>query len=220
MGRICLRRAGVVVVSLVLVLLGAGCWNPFAPPGGGDPPPVEVQYKLRTSPENVIYNLNTSYTWRNADEYLACLADSVVFHLNPADVNNPQDPLPPYWGKDEEETIHRNMFAQGSDVQSISLTLTTSLIDYLPDLNRWQYRDAVDLRVLVTDVPENTTYVATAPSEFLFQIDPNEVGPEGQPLWEIIHWWDMSATAAARSAAPGSDETSVSFGRLKAMYRE
>jgi hypothetical protein len=78
----------------------------------------------------------------------------------------------------------------------------------------------VDLRVTVTDVPENTTYHATAPSEFLFEIDPNEVGPQGQPLWEIIHWWDMSAMASMKSAAPGDGEESVTFGRLKAMYRD
>jgi hypothetical protein len=177
-----------------------------------DDPDDHPEYKARTSPDNVLYNLITAYENRNADEYLACLSDSAVFHLNPADVNDPQNPLPPYWGKDEEETIHRNMFADDSDVESISLTLTTTTFDYLADANRWQYRDAVDLRVTVTDVPENTTYHATAPVDFLFQIDPNEVGPQGQPLWEIIHWWDLWDR-------PGDLDESTSWGGIKALYR-
>jgi hypothetical protein len=78
----------------------------------------------------------------------------------------------------------------------------------------------VDLRVTVTGVPENTTYHATAPSEFLFQVDPGEVGPEGEVLWEIVHWWDMSNKAAMKPVAPGDGAESMTLGRLKAMYRD
>jgi hypothetical protein len=209
-----MNRASVLLLSSACVaLLIGGCSSTGTEiEDPGDQPGYE--YKIRTSPENVLYNLCTSYEFRNADEYLACLADSAVFHLNPADVNNPQNPLPPYWGKDEEETIHRNMFAEESDVESISLTLTTSNIIYLPNLNRWQYSDAVDLRVTVTDVPENTTFHATAPSEFLFQIDPNEVGPHGEQLWEIIHWWDLSAMNR-----PGNLVSPTTWGKIKTLYR-
>jgi hypothetical protein len=225
MCKVLLLRVAVAALVLATIVFAGGCWNPFAPPDNKPPDIPPAQYRERTSPENVIHNLNTSYVWRNADEYLECLADSFVFHLNPDDVGNPQNPLPEYWGKDEEETIHRNMFAEGSDVVSISLTLTTSFIDFVPGPlpgsadDRWLYHDQVDLRVTVVDTLEDLTYHATAPVEFLFQIDPGQVGTHGETLWEIIHWWDLRSANRA-PVAPDLDELAVTFGELKAMYRD
>ena len=106
-----------------LALSVAGCWNPFAPSGGGDNPPVIVSYKLRTSSENVLYNLKTAYVYENVDEYIACLAEEFEFHLNPKDIA--EDPkLPVSWGRQAEEDIHTDMFSDASDVERITLTLT------------------------------------------------------------------------------------------------
>jgi hypothetical protein len=208
-----MNRARVLFPVAFVTLLLVGCSSSGPEIDDPDGP----SYRERTTPENVIYDLNLAYVEMDADEYLACLADSFVFHLNPDDVGNPDHPLPEYWGKDEEETIHRSMFAEGSDVVSISLTLTTSFIDFVPGPlpgsadDRWLYHEQVDLRVTVVDVPENTTYHATAPVEFLFQIDPNEVGPHGEQLWEIIDWWDLRVTALR--------VPDISWGTIKALWR-
>jgi hypothetical protein len=206
------RVALAAAVTLTLSIAGCSSSGPDI-----DDPEDTSPYRLPTSPENVIYNLNLAYVDMDADGYLACLADSFVFHLNPDDVGNPENPLPEHWGKASEDTIHHNMFADDSDVVSVRLTLTTTDVDSVPgpdpggDDDRWLYHEQVDLRVTVVMTPENITYHATAPVEFLFQIDPSEVGPHGEQLWEIIHWWDLRVTALRVENA--------SWGSIKSLWR-
>jgi hypothetical protein len=208
-------RAFIAAVALTFSIAGCSSSGPEI-----DDPDDTSPYRLRTSPENVIYNLTVAYAGMDVDGYIDCLADSFVFHLNPADINDPDNPLPPQWSRDVEHTIHHNMFADDSDVVSVSLTLTTTHVDSMPgpapgsDDDRWLYREAVDLRVTVTDVPENTTYHAAAPVEFLFRIDQNEVGPHGEQLWEIIEWWDVPY-----QQRPGDLVESTSWGSIKALWR-
>jgi len=208
-------RALIGAVALTLSIAGCSSSGPEIDDPGDTSP-----YRLPTSPDSVIYNMTVAYTAMDVDGYLACLADSFVFHLNPADVHDPDNPLPAYWRKGEEETIHKNMFADDSDVVSVNLTLTTTHVDSMPgpaprsDGDRWLYREAVDLRVTVTDVPENATYHAAAPVEFLFRIDPNEVGPHEEQLWEIIEWWDVFDVER-----PGELVEYTSWGSIKALYR-
>ena len=223
MGKLFLRKLGVCVLLCAFAVAVAGCWNPFAPDGGGGGPPDQVQYKVRSSCENVLYNLSTGYIYMNADEYLDCLAEEFVFYLNPDDWGNPQNDLPELWEKQEEEAIHRNMFADGSDVDGINLTLTNIQIAHDPGEDpedpsddRWEYQEGVDLRVRT---PPDLTYLATADQLFIFQIDPNEIGPDDETLYEVIEWHDLQPTCA-RPVPPGPGEELISFGRLKAMYRQ
>lgn len=211
-----LRRLLVSGLIGALALTTAGCWNPFAPPRG-DTPQIEVSYKLRTSPENVLYNLNTAYVYKNRGEYLDCLAEEFLFHPNPDDVTNAEDPLPESWGKQEESDIHRDMFAQ---VDRITLTMTFQ--DSLRDMganpsdpadDKLNYWEGIDLKV----TPDLTTFYANAPQQFIFRIDPLEVGPEGETLWEVIDWWDLKVDGGRLRDLPTVEY--VTFGRLKALYR-
>ena len=220
-----LARRGAVCALLGLFGLAlGGCWNPFAPPGGGGGHDTDVQYKVRSSRENVLYNIQTAYVYMNADEYLDCLAEDFIFILNPADVNDPEHNLPPSWDKAEEENIHRNMFGDESDVESISLTLTNVTIShdpgedpYDPSDDRWEYQEQTDLRVNVPEEGDIKTYLATADQLFIFQIDPYETGPDGETLYEIVEWQDRPEQK--RPAEPAGGEEAITFGRLKAMYR-
>ena len=220
MNKALLRGLAVSAMSLLLLFALSGCWNPFAPPGGGDdPPPTPVQYKLRTSPQNVIYNLNTSYVYMNADEYLDCLAEDFIFFLNPDDLTEFPE-LPEYWDKNEEEQIHRNMFGESTDVEAIRLTFTHISNSYDPgptgdpldDL--WTYVEDIDLQV---DLPHDLTLHAQAPAEFLFRVDPDENGPNGEILWEIWKQWDISEE---KRTGPGGSDRRLSLTQLKAMFRE
>ena len=204
------------LVGLVATGLG-GCWNPFAPDegdGGGD---GDAEYKIRTSPSNVLHNLMTAYENKNAEEYLDCLAEDFIFFLNEDDWTN--DPtLPQYWGKAEEQAIHENMFAEGGDVDRITLTLT---LDGTPvqvpgpepeDPPHWQYQESVDLRVYIGA----TIYLATAPSLYEFRIDEDPVGPSGETLWEIWRWYDLDDQSRLGEPEPGTEH--ASFGLIKADF--
>jgi len=214
------RHAGRALLTLCVVVLVAvvagGCWNPFAPGGGGGGD-VPEEYEIRDTPEHVLHNLQTAYENSNATEYLDCLAEDFIFFLNEDDWTNDPD-LPEYWGKAEETAIHENMFADGSDVDRIDLTLT---VDGEPiqvpgpepeDPPHWQYQEAVDLRVYIG----TTIYLATAPSLFEFRIDEDDVGPQGQQLWEIWRWYDLDDEKRPVVPDPGTEI--ASFGRIKAGY--
>ncbi len=217
------RRPVVSLMLCAFALAVAGCWNPFAPdPTPPDPTPP-FEYKPRTSCENVLWNIESAYEDRNIDEYLDCLAEDFTFHLNPDDWQDPQSGLPPYWGKHEEESIHRNMFDEGSDVEGITLTLTFIQSSYDPGEDpqdpmddRWEYQEGVDLRVRVVG---DITYMATADQLFILRIDPDETGPGGETLYEIIEWHDLEPQIARPEVGDACEER-ISRGRLNAMYRE
>jgi hypothetical protein len=216
---------GLAVSALVVLLVPAltGCWNPFAPDEGGeDPPPIEAQYRLRTSPQNVIHNLNTSYVYMNATEYLDCLAEDFLFFLNPDDLT--ADPtLPPYWEKHVEEQIHLNMFGDGTDVEGIALIFTheqeifddNGTSDIVED-DTWTYVEDVDLRV---QLPPDLTLHAAAPARFLFRVDQDQTGPNGEMLWEIWKQWDENEESRSEPGGDtGTGETTLT--KIKARFRE
>ncbi len=210
------RLAVVLLVALALGLSGCSLFAPEEtdPPGGGD-----NDYKERTTRPNVIHNLIRAYEEMEADEYVDLLADDFEFWLNPGDLNDPQNPLPTSWGKAEESAIAHNMFDEGTDVLTITLTLTQlgSEVE-IPGPNpedpvTWQSQYDVDLYVFL---PNDLTLWANAAAQYTFAEDPNETGPNGETLWEILEWKDIDDPA--RPAVPGDFEQ-VSFTELKAMFQ-
>ena len=215
MGRTTHRlAAAAALAALLATTLGlSGCSNR----GCTCPDEVEDLYKLRTSPENVLYNLKTAYVDMNLDECIDCLAEEFEFHLNPDDIG--MDPgLPVSWGKQDEEDIHENMFAEDSDVDQILLTLTNVHRTVIPgpepgDPPTWEYKESIDLRVAVTT--GDITYLATADQEFTLRIDPLEVGPEGETLWEIVEWHDIDSYGPKDPNRSGEDS---SWSGIKALW--
>ncbi len=211
------RLAVVVVISALIVPL-SGCWNPFAPPDGDPQDPVDEGFRERTSPENVIHNLTRAYEQMDAEQYLACLADTFTFWLYPADVH--ADPtLPWYWLKADEVQIAESMFGEGTDIDYITLTLTQHgdeseipAADPL-DPSSWQYEHVTDLSVYIDDLQ----LWANAGARFLFSIDPHEPASSGGDLWEIAVWHDIVISGRGSHDHEGGEE--ISIGRLKARYR-
>ena len=48
--------------------------------------------------------------------------------------------------------------------------------------------------------------------QFIFQLDPDEVGPSGEDLWEVVNWWDVERFEV-------SPAESSSWGAIKALYK-
>jgi hypothetical protein len=223
------RSLALVIVLGILLTALSGCWNPFAPDKGKDPPPrPPASYRDRLHPDDVIHNLQTSYEYMNAQEYLYCLAEEFIFHTSPADQNDPENPLEEQWFKQDERDIHNAMFADGSNVERIRLTLTVvssgfneggdpgSTLD-----DTWDYRVAVDLQVVVPppDGGENLILLANADQDYVFSVDPNETGPNGEDLWEVLEWWDLE-DGSYRLPAGDSCDIRSTFGRIKARFIE
>ena len=207
------------VVSCAAVLVG-GC----STTSSGPDIPAGPEFRDRTSPENVLYNLELGYEEMNLEEYLDCFSEDFEFFPCEDDVQNPDLDLPPVWYKTDEATIHENMFADSSDVESISLTLTIVSIDYdygIPDDpldNTCVCVVEVDLRVnLIT----GTTFLATAPSEFRMRIDIDQPNPIPDPddvlWWEIYYWFDLAERGGSRED-PNVERVSLS--ELKSLFMQ
>ncbi len=225
------RSLALVIMLGILLTALSGCWNPFAPDKGDDPPPQPpANYRDRLHPDDVIHNLETSYEYKNAQEYLYCLAEEFIFHTSPADQNDPDNPLDEEWFKQDERDIHEAMFAEDSNVDRIRLTLTVVNAPNEPNPgpdpesthdDTWLYRVAVDLQVVVPppDGGENLILLANADQQYLFSVDPNETGPNGEDLWEVLEWWDLE-DGQYRLPAGETCDIKTTFGRIKARFIE
>ena len=206
-------------VSCAAVLVG-GC----STPSSGPDIPAGPEFRDRTSPENVLYNLELAYEEMDLDEYLDCLSEDFEFFPNEDDVNNPELDIPAVWWKVDEAAMHENMFAGDSDVETITLTLTIASITYdegIPEDpldDTWICTVDVDLRVnLVT----GTTYLATAPSEFRMRIDIDQWGPNDELLCEINFWYDLGETSrSGGDARQDPNIERVSLSELKSFYMQ
>jgi hypothetical protein len=193
--RFSVRRLAVLGLSAAFVLALGGCWNPFAPDEGDpvDRPPAD--YRLRTTPANVIHNMQVAYEYMDAEKYLACLSEDFVFYPNEEDVGGP-DNIPEFWYKDTERTLHENMFSENPPdpslaVESIQLTLTLANRDSIEgdQPGEWNviFEESVDLHV---NLYTGLTYYANAPSEYRLR-KAEEPGPNGEVLWEVYEWYDL-----------------------------
>jgi ketosteroid isomerase-like protein len=169
---------------------------------------------VRDTPQHVLDNLVRAYRNKDVEHYLDCFAPDFIFFLNPDEVEQHPELEPGYWGKAEERTIHERMFGNGQ-VHADRITLTLSQvgdpipIEPTPGEIHWQYKEAVDLSVYVG----YTQYWATAPAMFEFRIDQDQVGPNGESLWEIISWYDLEPLQRS-----GSRVEPASWGAIKALY--
>ena len=201
------------VVSCAAVLVG-GC----STPNSGPDIPAGPEFRDRTSPENVVYNLELAYEEMDLDEYLDCLSEDFEFFPCQDDVNNPELEIPAVWFKADEATMHENMFAEDSDVESISLTLTIPSIVYDYGVPDDPLDDTcvcivdVDLRV---NLNVALTYLVSSPSLFDMRVDTDRQGPGGELFWETHYWFDLGGSD--RGAEAGREEEGT-WGGTKARY--
>ena len=202
-----------IAAAFLMVLVGAlagGCWQPTDNGGPDDPP----EWELRDTPQHVLDNLVKAYKNKDAVHYLDCLAEDFIFFVNPDELAGHPELEPGSWGKAEERGIHEQMFGtEGDHADRIELTLSQIgdpiQVEPFPGGILWQYRQAVDLRITIAAM----TYLASAPSLFEFRIDEDEVGPNGETLWEIISWYDLAPSQR------GGSRQSRTWSSIKALFR-
>ena len=212
--------AFVCVLTIAALTLG-GCST-----GTGPDPIPGPEYRDRLAPEDVLYNMRLAYVEMDVEEYLDCLSVDFVFYPDERDVQDPELEIPPEWYKVDEQGMHENMFAENSDVEDISLTLTVSSLVYDYGIPEDPLDDtcvcvvAVDLSLSVFG---DLTYLATAQSQYYMRIDvdqPNDPpDPNGTLWWEIYQWYDLGDPGRdGREDGPGVQR--VSLGELKSLYME
>jgi hypothetical protein len=207
------RIALALAVATAAAVMATGCSRSST---GPDPESIDpLGYKPRTSPGNVLYNLEKAYENMDAEAYLDCLAEGYILFLNPYDAGG--DPgLPEYWSKNEERVIHWNMFGDDTDVQEVSLAFTHLSYDFEegdwadPFDDIWTYTEAVHLRVRV---PLDLTLLADEPAEFQFSVDPDSTGTNGETLWEISKQWDYGTGGRC-----SRERRETSWVGIKSMY--
>ena len=202
--------AFVCVLTIAALTLG-GCST-----GTGPDPIPGPEYRDRLTPEDVLYNMELAYEEMDVEEYLDCLAVDFIFYPDERDVQNPELEIPPEWYKTDERMMHEHMFGEGSDVESISLTMTVSSLVYDYGIPEDPEDDTctcvvdVDLRVSVVSM----TYVATGGSSYDMRIDQDQTGPGGAHLWEIYLWYELGDSGRGGSSA----REESSWGSVKALY--
>ncbi len=174
----------------------------------------------RTSPAEVIDQLEAAYVAMDTMNYLDSLSGDFQFFPCEEDVQNPELDIPPVWYKPDERTMHGNMFDEGSYVESISLVLTTTEVvhdtgadpeDPLDDT----YVHTEDVYSLM-NLLNGDAFIVTAPSGFHLRVDPDEEGPYGETMWEIYEWYDLAGEG--RGDVSGHREWTT-WGGVKAMFR-
>ena len=180
----------VILAAAACALALSGCWNPFDPDEGDDPPP-SVYYDFCDSAWKCVANLEYAYTARDIDLYLACFRDDFEFHLLQVDWDdyNGDGIDDTYWGLDLEEQFHEAMFPA---VVLIELSFGSGV--------QWQPWSGdptgqslqgiynFDLKVY-TDIsgPQPEGYRATGQAKFICR-------PDSTGEYYIWQWWDQSET--------------------------
>ncbi len=174
----------------------------------------------RTSPAEVIDQLEAAYVAMDTLNYLDCLSGDFTFYPCEDDVHNPELDIPPEWYKPDERTMHENMFGEDGYVESISLELTNTEVVHDTGADPEDPLDDIYVHTEDVDLWVNTyggmSYVVTAPSEFFLCVDPCETGPYGETMWEICTWYDLSDPGRG-NVDDGREYTS--WGGIKALYR-
>jgi hypothetical protein len=188
-----MRRGGWVIVGLsVLILLVAGCWNPFSSDdGGGGGGPVKYE-RTRDGLLNFFAN---AYENRDLERYSEALHDKFQFQFTPdvaESIGLPADE--PWWGKTEDVASTNNMFDEQT-VARIKMDLPDpnwfpcrvirqNLEPLPPDtLEGFCARVEPDIRVTIEEPGKEELILVVNRSWLDIAITPD---PNYEKLWQII----------------------------------
>jgi hypothetical protein len=175
-------------VGWLALLAVVGC--PFSP---DDAPPIipEPKFLPRTSPENLLANLMTSYRERETAEYESLLALNFTFVLSPVDAGQPG--MPSQWGRNTEIGVHQRMF-DADLVQTLALDFAVGARVFDETDQLWTITITnVDLSLygMTPDFPTPKQYrVLGGSSKFWFQQNDWTAPGTSDRIWSIVKWED------------------------------
>lgn len=161
------RRVLFAVMTVSLVLAGAGCWNPFSPGDGGD----GKDHGNRKNPNNLLEFFATAYEDRSIERYSEALDNDYKFEFMEADWDSAEvPPDAPYWGKTEDVPRTQSMF-ENANTTGISFDFglplfvnwvnikDTIYVEGLPvEVDALLGRYQPDIQVVVENEKGSTTY--------------------------------------------------------------
>lgn len=104
-----MRRGGWIIFGLsVVILIMAGCWNPFSSDGGGG---GDGPVKYERTRDGILNFFANAYENRDLEGYKEALHDKFQFQFTPEvaeSIGLPADE--PWWGKTEDVASTGNMF--------------------------------------------------------------------------------------------------------------
>ena len=192
-------RAAAVILGALAILGGiTGC--PFMPSNddGGGHVVVEPDFKARTSPENLLYNLQKAYELRNIAEYESLLAQDFEFVLSEEDQDDPG--MPDTWGRQVEIGVHTHMFdADLVNELDLEFVAGNRFWDTVIAPNMWSIIISnVKLRLngRTPDAPDvvQDLEVKNASSQFWFRENPWTQEGTSNKIWTIVRWEDKGTT--------------------------
>ena len=196
--------------ALVVVLLFAGCWNPFKPDVKDKPGPAPEELLARTTPQNVLHNLRVLYSVKDnyltapeeahslALQYREIFHPDFKFYFRPADIlpNFPEG----WWGRNDEAISLDSLLTKRARGTINEIQLGWNPGAAVPD-NRmtsppppevpvflhpdWMH---ISVNLVLLDVVEGeiTHRVPNGTAEFYFAPDPQDT-----TMWVITEWWDQ-----------------------------
>ncbi len=191
-----IRIAAPAAMALAAFLL-SGC--PFSTNSNKkvvDPPPP-IEYKPRTSIENLLLNLEQAYVNREAAEYESLLAEDFEFYFSEEDQH-----IAVKLNRDDEIGVHQRMFS-ASEVQGIELSFSEGQIfedDTTPDP---KYPDRFLWTITLTNVDLKlhatndqgvlvTHHLDNGVEQFWFREEAWTDPDTGDNIWTIVQWREFS----------------------------
>jgi len=158
------RAKASAIYTLIVALFLLRCSGPVTPE-------QKEGYLPPTTPENVILNLQVSYTNKDIDGYLECLSEDFRFYYSGVGS----------WDKTEEERIHRNMFSGTNGATEINLKLSGGWNLEGSSDSEWTLLRAYELK----HTP-NSGEVEIACGQVKFHLRQEEGG-----IWRIEKWVEL-----------------------------
>ncbi len=167
------------------VLVFSGC---LFSPDKGDPEPT-LYYEPADSAWKVVANLQMAYENRDHAQYMACFRSDFEFHLLETDWDdyNGDGIIDTYWGIDQEDAFHNNMF---NSVEDIELSFSGNVeYPFMGDTTgvSWVLTRVFDLKVYTSvggpSGPQG--YRASGDADFICR-------PDADGEWYIWQWYDRS----------------------------
>jgi hypothetical protein len=175
-------------------------------------------YLPRTSPANLLHNLQKAYEQRNIAEYDSLLAKDFIFMISREDQQNPH--FDDSWGKGEEVLIHTRMF-DAEMVQTLTVAFVGAAAVWDPADSMYTVVISNVNLLLYGSTPAHPIdvkeyRVVNGRAKFWFRKNGWAASPKPDSIWTIVKWEDDAFARRAGGHPPVSEEQS--WGSIKALF--